>query len=193
MKSFLKRWKYEWRYSAGKPVWDTGTSPPELLEYLSQHPPGRALDLGCGSGTNLVTMAKAGWQVCGVDFSRFAIARARRKIRQQGLRAELWVDDVTKLYRLKPGFDLILDIGCFHQLNWDERQKYLDNVRRLLKEGGDLLLYAHCRSFPESSHGIDDQDVERFLTFLRLIRRTDGWERQKFPSVWLWLHKERSP
>lgn len=193
MKSLLKRIKYEWRYSVGKPVWDTGTSPPELLEYLSHHPPGRALDLGCGSGTNLVTMAKAGWQVCGVDFSRFAIAQARRKIRQHGLRAELWVDDVTRLYHLKPNFDLILDIGCFHQLNWDERQKYLDNVQRLLKEGGDFLLYAHYRSFPDSSHGIDDEDLERLLTFLRLIRRAEGWERQKFPSVWLWFHKERSP
>lgn len=193
MKSLLKRIKYEWRYSVGKTVWDTGTSPPELLEYLSHHPPGRALDLGCGSGTNLVTMAKAGWQVCGVDFSRFAIAQARSKIRQHGLRAELRVDDVTNLYRLKPGFDLILDIGCFHQLNWDERQKYLDNVQRLLKEGGDFLLYAHYRSFPDSSHGIDDEDLERLLTFLRLIRRAEGWERQKFPSVWLWFHKERSP
>lgn len=173
----------------GKPVWDTGTSPPELLEYLSHNPPGRALDLGCGSGTNLVTMAKAGWQVCGVDFSRFAIAQARRKIRQHGLRAELRVDGVTNLYRLKPGFDLILDIGCFHQLNWDERQKYLDNVQRLLKEGGDFLLYAHYRSFPDSSHGIDDEDLERLLTFLRLIRRAEGWERQKFPSVWLWYQR----
>lgn len=193
MKSLLKRWKYEWRYSVGKPVWDTGISPPELLEYLSHHPPGRALDLGCGSGTNLVTMAKAGWQVCGVDFSRFAIALARRKIRQQGLRAELWVDDVIRLDHLIPGFDLILDIGCFHQLNLDERGNYVDNIQRLLKEGGDFLLYAHCRGFPESAHGIDDKDLERFLTFLRLKRRADGWERDKFPSVWLWFYKECSP
>lgn len=193
MKSLLKRWKYEWRYSVGKPVWDTGISPPELLEYLSHHPPGRALDLGCGSGTNLVTMAKAGWQVCGVDFSRFAIALARRKIRQQGLKAELWVDDVTRLDHLKPGFDLILDIGCFHQLNLEERGNYVDNIQRLLKEGGDFLLYAHCRSFPESEHGIDEKDLERFLTFLRLKRRADGWERHKFPSVWLWFYKECSP
>ena len=40
------------------PPWDSGISPPELLEFIEQHPAGRAIDLGCGTGTNVVTLAQ---------------------------------------------------------------------------------------------------------------------------------------
>ncbi len=46
-----------------KPPWDSGISPPELLEFIRTHPAGKAIDLGCGTGTNVITLAKAGWQV----------------------------------------------------------------------------------------------------------------------------------
>lgn len=190
MRIWFKRLKFEWRYWFDQPPWDTGISPPELMEYLASHPPGRALDLGCGTGTNLVTMAKAGWQVYGVDFSRRAIALARKKLTQHDLKADLLVESVTNLHVVMQGFDLILDIGCYHQLEKSEREKYLDNIRRLLKQNGDFLVYAHYKKFPEDSHGIDELDVEQFLSFLRLIRRTEGWERSIRPSVWLWFHKD---
>lgn len=190
MQEWLKRLKYEWRYLFGQPPWDTGISPPELTEYLASHPAGRALDLGCGTGTNVVTMVKAGWQVIGVDFSRRAISLAREKLTQCGLNAELRVESVTDLNAISPGFDLILDIGCFHQLEMRERERYLHNVQRLLKQGGDLLLYAHYRRSPEEAHGIDETDVERFLSVLRLTRRTEGWERNTRASVWLWFQKD---
>ena len=40
----------------------------ELVEGGSL-PPSRALDLGCGSGTNCIYLARHGWEVVGVDFS----------------------------------------------------------------------------------------------------------------------------
>jgi cyclopropane fatty-acyl-phospholipid synthase-like methyltransferase len=190
MRAWWKRWKFEWLYLCGKPAWETGISPPELLEYLSHHLPGKALDLGCGTGTNVITMAKAGWQVWGVDFSRRAIRIARKKIQREGVQAEVMVENVTNLSRLAEQFDLILDIGCFHQLERVEREKYLLNIRRLLNNRGDLLMYAHYRRSPTDTHGIDESDLEQFLSFLRLVRRTEGWERQICPSAWLWFIKD---
>ena len=73
----------------GTPRWDTGISPPELLGFIRASRPGRALDLGCGTGTNLLTLARAGWEVTGVDQAGFSILTARRKFRQAGLHARI--------------------------------------------------------------------------------------------------------
>ena len=75
---------FTWMYRRGRTPWDTGISPPELVEAVEgvgAMPPGRALDLGCGTGTNCLYMARNGWQAIGVDFAAPAITRAKRKAR----------------------------------------------------------------------------------------------------------------
>src|SRR5574340_1040746 len=102
-----------------RPPWDTRISPPELLDYIGSHRAGAALDLGCGTGTNVLTLAAAGWNTSGVDFSRLAICLARRRLRQSGLRARLMAADVTRPLPLAETYDLVLDIGCFYSMsNW---------------------------------------------------------------------------
>ena len=103
-----------WYYRA--PPWDTGISPPELAAFIRANPPGRALDLGCGTGTNSITLAQNGWQVIGVDFIGKAIHKARAKARQLDINVDFYVDDVTRLYKINGLFNLVLDIGCFHYL-----------------------------------------------------------------------------
>ena len=73
----------------GKPRWDTGISPPELLDFLKDTSPGRALDLGCGTGTNLLTLANTGWEVTGVDLAGLSVIKARRKLRKSGFRGRI--------------------------------------------------------------------------------------------------------
>ena len=96
--------------------WDTGVSPPELTEFIRSHAPGRALDLGCGTGTNVITLAQHGWWVTGVDFAWRAIRVARRKARRSGVEVELQVADVTRGDAVSGPYDLVLDLGCFHNL-----------------------------------------------------------------------------
>jgi hypothetical protein len=54
----IRRWiRFNLLY-LGCPPWDTGVSPQELNAFLSEKEPGRALDAGCGTGSNLLTMLK---------------------------------------------------------------------------------------------------------------------------------------
>lgn len=183
-----RRLQFNLRY-LGSPSWDTGISPPELFEVIEGKVPGRALDLGCGTGTNLLTMAKLGWEVTGVDLARLSVIKARRKCRKAHVSAEVFQGDVT-VERL-PGrhFDLILDIGCFHNLSPEGRVRYQQNLQRWLVLDGIYLIYAHKKRFDQGFHGVDERDFQSFQSFLHLT-----WQRQSneerpdggggWPSVW---------
>ena len=167
------------------PPWDTGISPPELQAFIQEHPPGRALDLGCGTGTNLVSLARAGWQVVGVDFALRAVNLARRRCSRAGVRAELRVGDVSRLDVLSGTFDLILDIGCYHGLALERREAYRRGLDRLLAPGGTFLIYAHQRIAGNGPVGIDASEVEAFQAGLRLGWREDSLDRRGRRAVWM--------
>jgi cyclopropane fatty-acyl-phospholipid synthase-like methyltransferase len=172
------------------PPWDTNQTPPEVYEFIENHPPGRALDLGCGTGTNVITLAKNGWEVTGVDFIPKAIRTARRKAARQGIKVEFHVGDVTNLDGIKGHFDLILDIGCFHSLGQSGMEAYRSNIKRFLSPGGTYLIYAFFRA-DESSEGsgTTERELELFSDFLTLIKREDGTERGIRKSAWITYKK----
>jgi len=179
-----RKWFYTLMYWR-KPRWDTGVSPPELMDFIASHPPGRGLDLGCGTGTNAITLAQHGWTMTGIDFVRKAIATARRKARQAGLAIDFRLGDVTKLDDLRAPFDLILDIGCYHSLLPAQRQAYGHNLSRLLRPGGIFLLYGFLKN-PElpSANGVSDEDFAMFSQSLKFLTRSDGLDGSRSSTWW---------
>jgi SAM-dependent methyltransferase len=67
----------EWdaRYAGKNLVWEAEPNR-WVVEVCAGLPPGRALDLACGEGRNALWLARQGWRVTGVDFSRVALERA---------------------------------------------------------------------------------------------------------------------
>ena len=179
----FRRIFFNFWYLFRRPPWDSGISPPELLRFLETHPSGRALDLGCGTGTNIITLAKAGWHATGVDFASGAIARARKKARAAGISADFHVGDVTRLEFPPHSFDLILDMGCFHGLA-GERTAYARGVQTWLSPGGTYLLYAILSS-GDSDLGITEADLGLFSSFT-LAQREEGMNPGPVarPSAW---------
>jgi SAM-dependent methyltransferase len=138
----VSRLRFELRYWTGDAPWDSGVTPPEVVAFLQRTPPGRALDLGCGTGTNAITLAQRGWQVTAIDFSAEALRRARRKARQAHASIRFLRRDVTRLDDLPGPFDFALDLGCFHSLEPVGRSRYASSLTRLLRPGGVFMLYA---------------------------------------------------
>jgi SAM-dependent methyltransferase len=136
----------------GRPPWDSGVTPPEVVRVVEEErfPPGRALDLGCGTGTNVLYFARHGFETSGVDIARLAILRAKWRLwharrGERGLApAHLMTGDVS---RLPPGvharapYDLVLDLGCFHALPPDRRAEYAAGLRAVARPGTAYLLY----------------------------------------------------
>jgi cyclopropane fatty-acyl-phospholipid synthase-like methyltransferase len=198
MKAFwakLSRWLRFNLFYVGRPPWDTGVSPPELINFLEKSEPGRALDLGCGTGTNLKTMAKAGWQVVGIELAWLSILKARAKLRRNGVEGRVIYGDVAGDPDVKPPFELILDIGCFHSLSPSERDNYRENIKAWLSPKGTLLMYAHRRTSTEHTHGIIEGDLSAFESFLYLQWWDDGDEVRPdggggYPATWVRFDRE---
>lgn len=182
------RLKFNLLYLFGSPRWDTGMVPPEVLEFVESNHPGRALDLGCGTGTNMVYLAQHGWQVDGIDFSWLAVLRARRRLRIAGLPPSVWAKDVTRWDITNGNYNYILDIGCYHQLPAAGKQSVQKFVLNNLASDGCWMIYGH-RLDPEGSrlHGLSEQDITDLSNTFTLIRREDGQESGRGPSVWLWF------
>lgn len=173
----------------GRPPWDSGISPPELLDFLKEHLPGRAIDLGCGTGTNVITLAQHGWQVTGVDFAPRAVRIAERKIKQANVKAQVYVGDVTKLKNVSGPFDLALDMGCFHGV--EDRAAYLNELNRLLAAGGHWLMYGRCKAAPRlPGPGLAATDLDLIQAQgFRLLWRKDGLDKRERPSAWFLFQK----
>src|SRR6266536_2764554 len=127
-----RRLMYSLMYRFGAPRWDTSITPPEVvavIEGAAALPAGRALDLGCGTGTNVIYLAQHGWETIGVDFSPVAIQQARQKAKDTP-GATFVEGDVSQLLHLgiQSPFDFVFDIGCFHGLPAYSRQTYVQGV-----------------------------------------------------------------
>jgi len=175
-------WFGLWYWLPRRPPWDTGVTPPELERFVGSHAPGRALDLGCGTGTNVVYLARNGWKAVGVDFARRAIAKARGRARDAGVECTFLVADVTRLAVPGP-FDLALDIGCLHSIAAAGRAAYAAGLARVVRSGGTFLLYAFAPGGP--AVGLTADDVRAtFADDFDVVGIEEGKGR---PSAWYTL------
>lgn len=117
------------------------------LEERAHGGPGRALDIGCGTGLHTETLARHGWTVTGVDIVDRALAKARRRLASSGLPATILKADAATLLPEVVGdrFDLFLDVGCFHSLGPHRRAAMARSVTRLATPDSSLLMLAFAK------------------------------------------------
>jgi SAM-dependent methyltransferase len=130
-------------YVQGFLPWDTSEPDPVLVEYVESHgvAPGRALDIGCGTGTNARWLASRGFDVLGVDVAPRAIEMAIEKLAAESLagRVRFAVGDFLATLPDGGPFDFVFDRGCFHVFEPDDRARFAAQVARVLAPGGIWL------------------------------------------------------
>jgi len=131
-------------YRDGNLPWDTGKPSSELLSVIRAHgiQPCRALEIGCGTGTNSVWLAQHGFEVTGLDVAPLAIERAKERARAAGVPAQFAVADVLQLPDLGAPFGFFFDRGCYHAVRRGAPEAYAPAVARLLTSGARGLILA---------------------------------------------------
>lgn len=140
---------YDLMYRSWAP-WDRVGVRDELRAFLDEgvvsptrHP--RAVDLGCGTGANVVFLAEQGFETWGVDFSRVALDQAEQRARTAGVsdRTHFLYGDLTgrEIPGLPEPFDLLLDFGTLDDLDAEGRRAMANLAVRLSRPGSVMLFW----------------------------------------------------
>jgi SAM-dependent methyltransferase len=161
--------------------------------------PGRALDLGCGSGAHAVAMAERGWDVTGVDQIAKAIRRATARARSAGVAVRFVQGDVTRLDPATVGRDhqLFLDVGCFHGLDDEQRSAMGRCVEHIAAPEATLLMLAFRPGGAPKPlpRGADEAAIERAFPGWKVIDKefapTEGMPAPLRKAAPAWLRVRR--
>lgn len=165
MSEFSIQWNE--RYQNNDVPWDSRSVSPELKRVLiEQHiEPGRAVELGCGTGTNSVYLAEKGFEVTAVDFSERAIETAAIKADQAGVDIRFVLSDVCDLHLAVQPYDFLFDRGCYHCVRKVNLDGFRETLRKNTKPGTLWLsLSGNCNEqYDEHIPKVSEEEIRSEL------------------------------
>jgi len=138
------------------PIWeqifktrDWGKYPPEeLIRFVARNffsePDRKAiriLELGCGTGANIWFLGREGFDAYGIDGSQTAIAKAEKRMQDEGLKTHLQAGDINSLngFYSPQYFDAVIDVACLQCNDLQAVQSILKQVLIALKPQGRVF------------------------------------------------------
>ncbi len=115
-----------------------------LLNSFVNKKIGRIIEVGVGEGTPLVTLARAGINVCGFDISEEMVKKSKQRLIENGLDPDkiFWgdiQDPNSYIHAVKEGqFDGIMAMGVMPHVENDDM--VLENISTLVKPGGTVFI-----------------------------------------------------
>lgn len=124
------------------------------------------LEIGCGTGCDLLQFAKHGARAVGVDITPEHLRLAAERV--NGL-AEVRRSDATTLPFDDGSFDYVYSHGVLHHI--DEPRRVVDEIFRVLRPGGRFNIHVYA--------------VFSYFTLLRRLQHGSEWK--------LWIENSRDP
>lgn len=126
-----------------------------LAEHFGLNEESTVIDFGCGPGLYTNRIAHLGAEVTGIDFSPRSVEYARSQAGEANLRVTYVEADYLD-FEPQGTFDLVTMIMCdYCALSPLQRQQMLTKFRRLLSDGGRIILDAYSmKAFDARQEGL---------------------------------------
>lgn len=103
----------------------------------------KVLDVGCGNGYVLSKYAAEGAEVFGIDITQAGIDLCNKRFEYLSLKGDFRVADAQVIPFPDDTFDCVCSMGVLHHV--PDTQKALDEIYRVLKPGGRLIVMFYHR------------------------------------------------
>ncbi|MBD2436801.1 class I SAM-dependent methyltransferase [Nostoc sp. FACHB-110] len=111
-----------------------------ILDLTSATPETSFLELGVGTGLNVIPLVRRGYPVTGIDISSEMLEQFRQKFNVVPPQLTLIQGDASQLPFPDNSFDVVLTVHMLHTVT--DLQVCLDHIDRVLKPGG---FYLNCQ------------------------------------------------
>lgn len=140
-----------------------------LRDIIAQRgQPGKALDIGCGAGTDSLYLAGAGWDVTSLDFMPSALEMTGARAAEAGLELTTIEADVTE-WEPTAKFDLVLDHGLLHNMNPERHPRYRERVMQAVADDGEFIILHWLKRTPDEPQSeigptrTSREDIQKFF------------------------------
>lgn len=159
---------YEWASAWKDLPWAHDEPTLFLAEICRRRKPGKALDIGCGAGTDSVFLAEQGWDVTSLDFVPKALEFTSERAAKAGVSVTPVEADITT-WTPPHSFDLVLDHGLLHNMDPVRYAKYREVVMKAIGDTGEFVLLHWHPLFPGQPNGdygptrVSREDIKTFF------------------------------
>jgi SAM-dependent methyltransferase len=143
---------YDWVKSWEDLPWAHDEATLFLARICSERSPGKALDIGCGAGTDSVFLARQGWDVTSLDFMPKALEFTQQRAAAAGVSVTPVEADITQ-WTPPHEFDLVLDHGLLHNMDAVRYPAYRERIINALAREGDFVLLHWHPLYPGQAQG----------------------------------------
>lgn len=154
------------------PAHNFGNPNKSLLKYAKNFISGKkelvVLDLAAADGRYLIPLAKMGYKVFAVDFSRDGTKRLKSYIKKEKVKIKTKRVDVSKLKNRPLRYDIIFCSGCLEELKKETQKKMLKKMMNWTKPRG-MNIIRYCLEVNGRGKLIKEG-------FIKSVYEEEGWK-----------------
>jgi len=116
--------------------------------HLRNHKQNKIYDMGCGIGRHLFFLIDMGFEVHGSDYSLDAVREVNQRLQAIEYPHRVKHESMTEITEPDERYDAVIAYNVVYHAYLADMVKALDNINRILKPGGSLLITFQSKTSP---------------------------------------------